>query len=38
MMEIRMQKTQKNCLSKEKLKFESYKHCLEASQLKNKIN
>ena len=33
-----MRKTQKNCFSKQKLKFENYKHCLEASHLKNKIN
>ena len=33
-----MRKTQKNCFSKQKLKFENYKHCLEASHLKNKRN
>ena len=38
MMKIRMRKTQKNCFRKQKLKFENYKHCLEASHLKNKRN
>ena len=26
------------CVVKRKLKFEYYKHCLEATQLENKIN
>ena len=26
------------CIIKEKLKFENYKNCLEATQLENKIN
>ena len=29
---------QKKCVIKGKLKFEDYKHCLEATQLENKIN
>ena len=28
----------KNCVTKQKLKFEDYKHCLEATQFENKIN
>ena len=28
----------KKCVIKRKLKFESYKNCLEATQLENKIN
>ena len=28
----------KKCVVKRKLKFEDYKHCLEASQIENKIN
>ena len=28
----------KNCVIKQKLKFEDYKHCLEATQFENKIN
>ena len=28
----------KKCVIKRKLKFQNYKNCLEASQLKNKIN
>ena len=28
----------KKCVIKQKLKFEHYKHCLEATQLENKIN
>ena len=28
----------KKCPIKRNLKFEDYKHCLEATQLKNKIN
>ena len=32
------QKAQKSVSSKKKLKFENYKNCLEANQLKNKIN
>ena len=31
-------KSTQNCVIKRKLKFEDYKNCLEASQLKNKIN
>ena len=31
-------KKQKKCVIKGKLKFEDYKHCLEATQLENKIN
>ena len=37
-----MKKTQskdtKECVIKEKLKFEDYKNCLEAAQIKNKIS
>ena len=36
MMRIKKQKAQ--CIIKWKLIFENYKHCLEATQLKNKIN
>ena len=36
-MKIKKQKTQKIVI-KQKLKFEDYKHCLEATQLENKIN
>ena len=28
----------KKCVVKQKLKFEDYNHCLEATQLENKIN
>ena len=28
----------KKCVIKQKLKFENYKHCLEGTQLENKIN
>ena len=35
--EDKKQKTKK-CVIKRKLKFENYKCCLEAAQLKNKIN
>ena len=28
----------KNCVVKRNLRFEDYKHCLEATQLENKIN
>ena len=28
----------KNCVVKRKLKFEDYKHCLQATELENKIN
>ena len=28
----------KMCVIRQKLKFENYKHCLEATQLENKIN
>ena len=31
-------KCTKKCVVKRKLKFEYYKHCLEATQLENKIN
>ena len=31
-------KSTKNCVIKQKLKFEYYKHCLEANQSENKIN
>ena len=31
-------KDTKKCVIKRKLKFQNYKNCLEASQLKNKIN
>ena len=37
-MKIKKQKAQKSSSKKRKLKFEDYKHCLEASQLENKIN
>ena len=36
-MKIKKQKAQKS-LIKRKLKFEDYKHCLEATQLENKLN
>ena len=32
------EKGTKKCVIKRKLKFEGYKHCLEAPQLENKIN
>ena len=35
---IEKQKSQKKCVIKRKLKFTSYKNCLEATQLENKIN
>ena len=28
----------KKCVIKQKFKFEDYKHCLEATQLENKLN
>ena len=31
-------KAKKQCVIKRKLKFEDYKHCLEAIQVENKIN
>ena len=31
-------KSTKKCVIKRKLKFENYEHCLEATQLENKIN
>ena len=31
-------KAKKKCVIKRKLKFEDYKHCLEAIQVENKIN
>ena len=31
-------KRTKKCIIKEKLKFQDYKNCLEATQLENKIN
>ena len=37
MMKIKKQEAQKSIL-KGKLKFEDYKHCLDATQLDNKIN
>ena len=36
-MKIKKQKSEKTVI-KWKLKFEDYKHCLEATQLENKIN
>ena len=36
--EIKKAKGAKKCVTKKKLKFENYKNCLEANQLKNKIN
>ena len=36
--EGRKAKATKSCIIKRKLKFEVYKHCLEATQLENKIN
>ena len=36
-MKIRKQKPQK-CVSFKKIKFDDHKHCLKATQLKNKIN
>ena len=38
MVKIKKAKDAKWCVAKMKLKFEDYKHCLEATQLKNKIN
>ena len=35
---IKKQKAQKSVTSKKILKFESYKNCLEATQLDNRIN
>ena len=35
---IKKAKGTKKCVVKRKLKFESYKNCLEATQLENKIN
>ena len=37
-MKIKKQMTQKKCFVKIILKFEDYKHCLEANQLENKRN
>ena len=37
-MKSKKQKAQKSVSPKKKLKFENYKNCLEANQLKNKIN
>ena len=34
----KVKKVQKKCAIKRKLKYEGYKHCLEAAQLENKIN
>ena len=34
----KMAKGTKKCIIKRKLKFEDYKHCLEATQLENKMN
>ena len=36
-MKIKNPKTKK-CVIKKKIKFQDYKHCLEATQLDNKIN
>ena len=38
MMKMKTQKTQKKCVTKQKLKFENYKNCLEATLIENKIN
>ena len=35
---IKRQNAHKNCAIKINLKFENYRNCLEATQLKNKIN
>ena len=35
---IKKQKTQKMCHKKKKNKFEDYKNCLEATQVKNTMN
>ena len=35
---IKKQNAQKKCIIKRKLKFETYKNCLAASQLDNEIN
>ena len=35
---IKTKKGTKKCFLKRKLKFKNYKNCLEATQLKNKIN
>ena len=35
--ENKKEKGTRNCFIKRKLKFEDYKHCLEATQLENKI-
>ena len=36
--ENKKRKTHKKCVIKERLKFQDYKRCLEATQLGNKIN
>ena len=36
--EEKKKRNKKKCVIKGKLKFEDYKHCLEATQLENKIN
>ena len=36
-MKIKKAKGTKKCVVKRKLKFEDYKHCLEPTQLENKI-
>ena len=36
--EVKKAKATKQCVIKIKIKFENYKSCLEAAQLKNKIN
>ena len=37
-MKIKKPKGEKKCVVKRKLKLEGYKHCLEATQFKNKTN
>ena len=38
MMKIKKQKAPKKCAIKRKIKFQDYKSCLEAAQIKSKIN
>ena len=36
--ENKMSEGTKNCVTKQKLKFDYYKHCLGATQLENRVN
>ena len=38
MMKIKKQKAPKKCVIKRKIKFQDYKSCLEAAEIKSKIN